>query len=70
MDISEFNYLWKAEKENWVLIESGDGYFIINKSTQMALLVEDDKLDKTLIAKMLECGNKIYDTLDEAYNDV
>ena len=45
MNTSNFNYLWKAEKENWVLIKSEDGYFIINKSTQMALLVEDDKLD-------------------------
>ena len=70
MNTSNFNYLWKAEKENWVLIKSGKGYCIINKSTQMALLVENDELEKALITKMLECGNKIYDTIDEAYNDV
>ena len=70
MDIHEHKYLWQEEKEDWVLVKSEDNYFIINKRTQMGLLVSDEGLDQALIQKMLDSGNKVYNDIEEAYNDI
>jgi hypothetical protein len=70
MSIQEHKYLWEEEKNDWVLVRVADDFCIINKVTQMVLLVSDEELEKALIAKMLDCGNKIYDTLDAAYKDI
>lgn len=70
MNIDEHKYLWQEEKEDWVLVKSEDNYFIINKRTQMVLLVSDEELDQALIQKMLDSGNKVYNDIEEAYNDI
>lgn len=70
MNLEEYKYLWEDQKEDWVLVKSETLYFIINKRTQMALLISDDSLNQAVIRKMLESGNKIYDDIEDAYNDV
>lgn len=69
MNLDEYKYLWESKKD-WVLVKELDEYVIINPVTQMALLVEDEELNKALVMKMLECGNKIYNDIEAAYNDV
>ena len=68
--MKEHEYLWTTEKENWVLVNTEYGYGIINKREQTMLMVSDSELKKSLVEKMLEEGCKIYDNLDDAYNDV
>ena len=53
MDIQEHKYLWQEEKDDWVLVKLSNDYCIINKVTQMTLLVDDGKLEKALISKAL-----------------
>ena len=70
MNISEYEYLWTAEKEKWVLVNTSFGYAIVNKATRSVLLVSDDELEEALLECMLSAGNKIYDDINDAYADV
>ena len=70
MEVEEYSYLWKEEKVNHVLVKSSLGYSIIDKKHHTMLVVEDDELEKKLIEKMLENGNKIYEDINQAYKDV
>lgn len=70
MDISEFDYLWTTEKEDWVLINTEYGYSIINKRRQMLLHVDSNELEEALVQKMLSEGNKTYESILDAYDDV
>ena len=70
MNIDEYKYLWETEKADWVLVNTEYGYGIVNKKSQMALVVSNEELEDILIAKMLESGNKIYEDINIAYSDV
>ena len=62
-------YLWTTEKDKWVLVNTEFGYAIVNKSEQSMLMVSDPNLESSIINKMIDEGCKIYNTLDEAYED-
>ena len=70
MNLDEFKHMWESEKDDWVLVNTKYGYAVVNKRTQMALLVSDDELDKAVIRRMLEEGNRIYDNITDAYTDI
>ena len=70
MNISEYEYLWTTEKNDWVLVNTSFGYGIVNKTEQMVLLVSDEELEQALIENMLSNGCKVYDDIKDAYNDV
>lgn len=70
MNIDKYKYLWELEKADWVLINTEYGYGIVNKKTQMALLVSDDMLEAAIIDKMLESGNDVYENIDDAYSNI
>lgn len=70
MNIEEYKYLWESDKADWVLVNTEYGYGIVNKKTQMALLVTDDELEEAIIAKMLESGNRVYENITDAYSDI
>lgn len=70
MNISEYEYLWTTEKNDWVLVNTSFGYSIVNKTEQMVLLVSDEELEQALIENMLSNGCKVYDDIKDAYNDV
>ena len=70
MSTDEFRHVWESEKDDWVLVSTNYGYAVVNKRTQMALLVSDDELEKAIIQRMLEEGNRIYDNINDAYADV
>ena len=70
MNISEYEYLWTTEKNDWVLVNTSFGYSIVNKTEQMVLLVSDEELEQALIEKMLSNGCTVYDNIKDAYNDV
>ena len=69
MNISEYEYLWTTEKDDWVLVNSSYGYGIINKATQSMLMVSDSDLERVLIKRMLSEGCRIYDNITDAYLD-
>ena len=69
MNISEYNYLWGEEKNDWVLVHTEYGYSIVNKSNQMVLLVSDEELEDALIERMIQEGNQRYDNINEAFED-
>lgn len=70
MNINEYSYLWGTEKNDWVLVNTSYGYGIINKRAQTALVISDDDLEETVIAKMLSEGNAVYDDINLAYDDI
>ena len=69
MNISEYEYLWSTEKNDWVLVNTSYGYGIINKVTQSMLMVSDDELEKAFIERMLAEYCKTYDNIKDAYAD-
>ncbi|MCR4617772.1 MAG: hypothetical protein K5669_06260 [Lachnospiraceae bacterium] len=70
MNISEYTYLWTTKKDEFVLVNTEYGYGIVNKKEQTVLSISDEELEKQLINKMLEEGNKVYENILDAYADV
>ena len=67
MDVSRYEYLWKDEKDQWVLVDSPYGYGIVNVQSQSILMVSDPELKRNLIKKMEEAGCRKYSTISAAY---
>ncbi len=67
MNISEYEYLWTTEKQNWVLVKTEYGDAIVNKATQSALLISDDELEKAVIERMRSEGCKTYENIRDAF---
>jgi hypothetical protein len=70
MDISEFSYVWTAQKRDFVLVKSEYGYAIVNKRDQTMLCISDDETDAAVVEKMLEEGCSVYEDILDAYSDV
>lgn len=70
MNLSEYEYLWTTEKDDWVLVNTTFGYGIVNKTEQVVLSVSDEELEQALIEQILSNGCKVYDNIKDAYNDV
>lgn len=72
MNISSNEFLWNEEKDKWVLVklEEDENYVIINRVEQTMLLIEDDTLSKAIKNEMLKHGNKVFDTIIEAYESI
>ena len=69
LNINDYSYLWTSEKEDWVLVNTEFGYGIVNKKSQMALMISDEELENAIIEKMKSSGNRIYNDINEAYLD-
>lgn len=69
MDINEYSYIWTIEKDDYVLVNTEFGFGIVNKKKQMVLSISNDELEKAIIKKMLDEGNKTYENINEAYAD-
>lgn len=70
MDNNDYTYLWTTSKDKYVLVKTEYGYGIVNKIEQMVLSISDEELETMIIQKMIEEGNKIYETILDAYADV
>ena len=70
ISIENYSYIWGEKKTDFVLVKTDLGYGIINKKEQTMLLMSDEKMEQKIVNKMLENGNKIYDDIKKAYNDV
>ena len=51
MNISEFQYLWTTEKNDYVLTNSEFGYGIINQKTHMIPCISDEEEEEIVIGK-------------------
>lgn len=69
MNIDNFSYLWDENKADFVLVTTDFGYAIVNKKEQNMLLISDEELEKEVIEKMLQSGNKVYNDIIQAYSD-
>lgn len=67
MDITKYSYIWEDEKEDWVLVDSEDGYCIVNIKSQGMLLISNDELENAIVDKMEEAGNKKYSSILDAF---
>ncbi len=51
MNISEFQYLWTTEKNDYVLANSEFGYGIINQKIHMIPCISDEEEEEIVIGK-------------------
>lgn len=65
--LNEYSYIWGVDKEKYVLLkdEFGTSILFINGKDIMFLLIEDDIVADSVIAKMVEYGNKVYSSITE-----
>lgn len=65
--LDEYSYIWKTDKDKYVLLidELGSSVLFIKEKEIMFFLVEDDALLDLIISKMMEHGNKIYNSIAE-----
>ena len=63
----EYSYIWGVDKDKYVLLKDEFGMSIlsINGKEIMFLLIEDDIVADSVIAKILEYGNKVYNSITE-----
>ena len=68
MDVlNEHSYIWESDRDRYVLVKDELEYDIIfiNEKELMFFLIEDDTLADLIINKMLENGNKVYNSIKE-----
>lgn len=70
--LEEYSYIWQADKDKYVLLndELGNSIFFIKEKEIMFFLVEDDALYELIISKMMEHGNKVYNSIEEIQKDI
>lgn len=70
--LEEYSYIWQTDKDKYVLLhdELGDSILFIKEKEIMFFLLEDDMLYELIISKMMEQGNKIYNSITEIQKDI
>ncbi len=70
--LDEYSYIWQTDKDKYVLLndELGNSILFIKEKEIMFFLVEDDALLDLIISKMMEHGNKIYNSIAELQKDI
>lgn len=70
--LEEYSYIWQTDKDKYVLLsdELGNSILFIKEKEIMFFLVEDDALYELIISKMMEHGNKIYNSIAEIQKDI
>lgn len=70
--LDEYSYIWQADKDKYVLLddELGKSIFFIKEKEIMFFLVEDEVLFELIVNKMMEHGNKIYNSIAELQKDM
>ena len=69
--LDEYSYIWQTDKDKYVLLndELGNSILFIKEKEIMFFLIEDDALLDLIISKMMEHGNKIYNSIAELQKD-
>ena len=70
--LDEYSYIWQTDKDKYVLLndELGNSILFIKENEIMFFLIEDDALLDLIISKMMEHGNKIYNSIAELQKDI
>ncbi len=70
--LDEYSYIWQTDKDKYVLLndELGNSILFIKEKEIMFFLLEDDVLLDLIISKMMEHGNKIYNSIAELQKDI
>lgn len=70
--LDEYLYIWQTDKDKYVLLndELGNSILFIKEKEIMFFLLEDDAVLDLIISKMIEHGNKIYNSIAELQKDI
>lgn len=68
--LEEYSYIWQTDKYVLLHDELGDSILFIKEKEIMFFLLEDDMLYELIISKMMEQGNKIYNSITEIQKDI
>lgn len=70
--LEKYSYIWQTDKDKYVLLrdELGNSILFIKGKEIMFFLIEDDALHELIISKMMEHGNKIYNSIAEIQKDI
>lgn len=70
--LEEYSYIWQTDKDKYVLLsdELGNSILFIKGKEIMFFLLEDDALHELIISKMMEHGNRIYNSIAEIQKDI
>ena len=70
--LDEYSYIWQTDKDKYILLndELGNSILFIKEKEIMFFLIEDDALLDLIISKMMEHGNKIYNSIAELQKDI
>lgn len=70
--LEEYSYIWQTDKDKYVLLRDklGNSILFIKGKEIMFFLIEDDALHELIISKMMEHGNKIYNSITEIQKDI
>ena len=70
--LDEYSYIWQTDKDKYVLLndELGNSILFIKEKEIMFFLIEDDALLDLIMSKMMEHGNKIYNSIAELQKDI
>ena len=63
-ELGEYKYLWDGSEKGWVLIEAPDApgeYGVFNELTSVALLIDDDEINRRVTLRMKAMGCKVLD---------
>lgn len=69
MDISQYDYLWTNEKYDYVLVKDSTGYSIVGRTTNSFLLIENEKIAKEVVEKMLDKGVPVFESALQLRNN-
>lgn len=70
--LDEYSYIWQSDKDKYVLLndELGKSILFIKEKEIMFFLIEDEALLELIISKMIEHGNKIYNSIGALQKDI
>lgn len=66
-ELYSYSWLWNENREDYVLIDTGYGYAIVNKIEKYILWIADEEVSENVTAEMKKRGNQVFDCLKNAY---
>lgn len=65
--LESYSHIWQEDKDKNVCLMMNPGieYFLLKKMKLCFFLIEDDAQYELVISKMMEHGNKVYNSIEE-----
>ena len=66
-ELSSYSQIWNENSEDYVLIDTGYGYTIVNKTEKYILWTANEDVSENVAAEMKKRKNKVFDCLKNVY---